>query len=186
MFTTSFWKYVIEQAKMNKSFGSQLSTSCQQHPEKKTVIASLNDFSLIEDGGCNEPCTVRLACGHVCPKRCHPDTHDGYLCTKTCDRYGHDCNPPRECQHRCKQLCYKPCGPCSIQAEKVSFVSQKNVLICSAFLDVITLTMYLVPKVLILGNALSLVVDSCAVDISVLRNVEMLVTSSVLRKFLEC
>ncbi|XP_021953554.2 NFX1-type zinc finger-containing protein 1 [Folsomia candida] len=65
---------------------------------------------------CRNKCTVRLDCGHACPRTCHieddPD-HKNYKCTKKC---------VRECKsgHKCATVheCFKKCPVCTVPEKK--------------------------------------------------------------------
>ena len=45
---------------------------CERHPDRRMLIRCPNDFDECPDGGCSEPCDIRLKCDvHLCPQRCH-------------------------------------------------------------------------------------------------------------------
>eukprot|EP00741_Cyanophora_paradoxa_P006234 tig00000114_g6046.t1 len=96
------------------SIGRQLELVCQKHPEQKRLVSSPWDFAAVRHGGCTLPCGEQLACGHVCDELCHPDSHDGRRCRKTCkESY-------EECDHQCARPCHhgRPCPPCGMLVEK--------------------------------------------------------------------
>jgi len=89
--------------------GYTLPLTCQQHKEL-TLIEGPHSWDDIS-GGCRRPCAAMMACGHVCPLRCHPFTHEQYRCLNQCKRISVSCG------HQCVKLCYDeecacaPCGP---------------------------------------------------------------------------
>ncbi|KAI8367542.1 P-loop containing nucleoside triphosphate hydrolase protein [Radiomyces spectabilis] len=85
--------------------GTKLELSCQKHG-RKTEVQWPVDFTAVEEGGCSLPCSELLACGHKCPKRCHPYSHEDVRCQEVCRR------PLPGCGHPCPNLCIQPCGPC--------------------------------------------------------------------------
>lgn len=42
--------------------------TCQKHPGTSTMVSKPEDFTRVQDGGCEKNCTFRLACGHSCPR----------------------------------------------------------------------------------------------------------------------
>ena len=64
-------------------------------------------------------CQFRLACGHQCPRRCHPDdpNHVAAHCPRPCERL----RDPSECPsgHPCPLLCGDRCGPCLVPVPSV-------------------------------------------------------------------
>eukprot|EP01114_Cavostelium_apophysatum_P012330 TRINITY_DN2745_c0_g1_i2.p1 TRINITY_DN2745_c0_g1~~TRINITY_DN2745_c0_g1_i2.p1 ORF type:complete len:1671 (+),score=513.90 TRINITY_DN2745_c0_g1_i2:432-5444(+) len=106
------WRSVIETFKRQGAFGTSLKLQCQNHTAKYTDVAYAEDFNNAEDGGCNKECRQVLACGHICPRFCHPYTHDLLQCTKPCIR------KHEACGHSCTKRCYEPCGECTLLVEK--------------------------------------------------------------------
>jgi hypothetical protein len=88
-----------------------LPVQCKYHLEKKRFFKNAKDFNRAADGGCDLPCVVKLKCGHVCPKKCHPgDYHTGVLCAVQ-----HKLNCPQD--HILDYLCgngLKPCKMCAV------------------------------------------------------------------------
>ncbi|KAI8064669.1 hypothetical protein BC940DRAFT_305698 [Gongronella butleri] len=84
---------------------------CQVHKEKKTCIASVQQFELVPDGGCSEKCSKLLGCGHVCPQMCHSYDHSQVKCQRPCER-----PRPGSCEHPCVNTCHScsenGCPPC--------------------------------------------------------------------------
>ena len=64
------------------------------------------DFKKVSDGGCSLACKATMKCGHVCPRLCHPYTHDKLLCQAPCTR------KHLECDHLCERR-YSPPPPSS-------------------------------------------------------------------------
>ncbi|XP_043365785.1 NFX1-type zinc finger-containing protein 1-like [Dermochelys coriacea] len=111
---SKLWKDILRLLKRNKLTGEGLTLVCQNHPDTKTVVKESSDFSKIPDGGCTLQCQTRLECGHPCARRCHPydRDHSLYVCQFPCSKL---C----ELNHRCPRKCKEPCGPCSVEVEKV-------------------------------------------------------------------
>lgn len=109
------WSNILHTLREKGQVGRFLALSCQNHPEKRTLVSSSNDFSMVPEGGCNKPCEYRLDCGHVCIRMCHPydADHKKYKCEKAC--------PKVLCElgHKCPKRCYQKCGKCEVQVEKV-------------------------------------------------------------------
>uniref|UniRef100_A0A1X7UJV6 RZ-type domain-containing protein n=1 Tax=Amphimedon queenslandica TaxID=400682 RepID=A0A1X7UJV6_AMPQE len=97
----------------NESFGLSLPLQCHLH-KTSTNVKLPSDFDKVRDGGCLEWCHCRMSCGHVCPRRCHPDDLEHkQKCSKPCSRticsYNHPC--PRQCSDECL--------PCEVLVQKV-------------------------------------------------------------------
>ena len=60
---------------------------------------------LLNIGGCSQPCDIRLPCGHVCPRLCHPDNeeHVGVTCHRPC-AITRPFAP--HCDHACSKRCH--------------------------------------------------------------------------------
>jgi len=106
------WNSVINTFKNQSSFGTSLKLQCQNHPNKYTLVVNAEDFNNVEDGGCNVMCSKLLDCGHICPRFCHPYSHDLLECSKPCNRNHSNCN------HPCTKRCYQPCGNCEMIVTK--------------------------------------------------------------------
>eukprot|EP01097_Dermamoeba_algensis_P010105 TRINITY_DN732_c0_g1_i1.p1 TRINITY_DN732_c0_g1~~TRINITY_DN732_c0_g1_i1.p1 ORF type:complete len:617 (-),score=149.90 TRINITY_DN732_c0_g1_i1:457-2181(-) len=83
---TPLWENVISQLDAAKCFGPKLLLRCQNHPEEEVQVQRDVDFQQAEDGGCYRPCNQQLACGHYCPRKCHPYSHDLIQCCQPCPR----------------------------------------------------------------------------------------------------
>ncbi|XP_041944382.1 NFX1-type zinc finger-containing protein 1 [Alosa sapidissima] len=109
------WSAILHTLREHGQVGRALALSCQNHPERRTAVASAADFAGVPEGGCSQPCEFRLACGHVCTRACHPydAEHKEFLCVKECPRV------LCELGHRCPRLCHQKCGKCSLPVKKV-------------------------------------------------------------------
>ncbi|KAG9276956.1 NFX1-type zinc finger-containing protein 1 [Astyanax mexicanus] len=110
------WSGILHTLREKGQVGPALTLSCQNHPEKRTLVSSSYDFKKkVPEGGCNKPCEFRLDCGHVCIRMCHPYDvdHKKYKCNKDC--------PKVLCElgHRCTLKCYQECRKCEVLLEKI-------------------------------------------------------------------
>ncbi|CAM6099898.1 unnamed protein product [Calypogeia fissa] len=107
---STLWNDVTTKMRNSGELGPQLELHCQNHPGTITKISTAEDFKQVEDGGCSLPCDFQLDCGHACPRRCHPGSHDLIVCPKSCLRQ-HD-----DCSHSCNVLChgFEDCPPCKV------------------------------------------------------------------------
>ncbi len=103
---SSLWKQVIEIFKNQNAFGKALKLQCQNHTAKITQVSTASHFDGCIDGGCYAKCNATLQCGHNCPRRCHPYSHDMVQCTMPCNR------KHESCQHACQLRCFEECGNC--------------------------------------------------------------------------
>src|SRR4051812_15280804 len=89
------WKQVIDTFQKRDHYGTSLTLACQKHPQTTHNVSKDVDFKAVQDGGCSLPCKESLDCGHPCPRKCHPYSHDQLECVKPCQRIsscGHPCN----------------------------------------------------------------------------------------------
>ncbi|XP_023137605.3 NFX1-type zinc finger-containing protein 1 [Amphiprion ocellaris] len=110
------WSNIFHTLRENNQVGKALTLCCQNHPERQVKASSVEDFKQAPEGGCTQPCEFRLACGHVCPRVCHPydPEHKEYKCVKKCQKILCDQG------HRCTLLCYQACPEqCSVKVEKI-------------------------------------------------------------------
>ncbi|RIA99987.1 AAA domain-containing protein, partial [Gigaspora rosea] len=107
---SDFWKNVLKILRKRGQVGPGFPIVCAQHPYYKNNIYEASQFNEISpDGGCFEPCSQQLKCGHTCPYKCHSDDmqHIGVFCRKACTRLYPDC------QHPCRnKMCGEDCGDC--------------------------------------------------------------------------
>ena len=111
------WPNVIQTLEEKNCLHDSLPLYCQVHKNTKVWARNPEDFLKCPEGGCEKKCGTRLACGHACPRMCHPKdmNHDRYKCLKVCNR-------TLPCKHKCKHKCWeckKGCLPCSEKVEKV-------------------------------------------------------------------
>ncbi|KAK5046288.1 hypothetical protein LTR84_008431 [Exophiala bonariae] len=87
----------------------QLPLFCQKH-KRTTNVAYPEHFEELE-GGCLQDCGETLQCGHICPLRCHPYSHDDIMCSEPCQVV-------LGCGHGCEKACCEECNcPCDAFAE---------------------------------------------------------------------
>lgn len=65
------WIQVLKLLKKNKSISRYLTLKCQTHGTVN-YIQRKGDFKSFRHGGCSKNCEIRMECGHVCKKKCHP------------------------------------------------------------------------------------------------------------------
>ena len=112
----TIWPQILSVVDEKRCIGDALVLQCQIHPQQMVRAKVPGDFSKCPEGGCTKPCNVRLNCGHVCPRLCHPwdREHKRYKCQKRCVKI-------LPCRHRCKRNCYdciNGCAPCIEVVEK--------------------------------------------------------------------
>ncbi|XP_075033777.1 NFX1-type zinc finger-containing protein 1 [Mixophyes fleayi] len=113
--SVNLWSNILCTLRQGGQVGDHLTLCCQNHPEKRTLVRRGRDFKDVPEGGCNQSCDVRLDCGHVCTRMCHPydQEHKEYQCIKDCQKVLCDNG------HRCKRKCFEPCGRCMEKVEKL-------------------------------------------------------------------
>ena len=99
------WGKIKQKAEDLKIIGNKLVLECQNH-KTRTIISKASDFENCPEGGCQEPCKKRMACGHVCEKLCHVYKCNEQKCYKHCTRIY------KQCGHPCEKLCFEECGGC--------------------------------------------------------------------------
>jgi hypothetical protein len=67
---THIWKRVLSVLREHGQISDALKLKCINH-SLITEIRKPEDFRIIPEGGCKEICSVRLDCGHGCPRLCH-------------------------------------------------------------------------------------------------------------------
>ena len=128
MSPSNIWLKVLEIMRVSNLVGNRLPMQCSNHPSTFTQISQPSDFSvLVGDGGCTLPCEFRLACGHQCARRCHPDDkeHISTFCLKPCQRLRSIDECPSE--HICPLLCGEPCGRCIAPVEVETLPCEHNI-----------------------------------------------------------
>ncbi|TRX90944.1 hypothetical protein FHL15_008149 [Xylaria flabelliformis] len=78
------WGQVSEVFRLQNRFGfeGKLPITCQQH--SRTTLISHPDEWINHHGGCTQPCTEKLECGHDCGRRCHWVKHSQLICLELC------------------------------------------------------------------------------------------------------
>ena len=111
---SALWEKIISDMRKQGKIGETLTLTCQNHPTNVIQASRAEDFKKAPEGGCTEPCSTRLKCGHVCAMVCHPTDpdHVKYKCKKPCTKTLCSQN------HRCHKQCYQDCGPCMKLVEK--------------------------------------------------------------------
>ena len=108
---SDIWSKIVADLKASDSIGNALPIICQIHPDEVSRVKMAEDFKLkAPDGGCQQPCKVRLDCGHACKQLCHPyDTkHMVYKCVQPCSKKIMGCD--HDCPNLCWQECERHCG----------------------------------------------------------------------------
>ncbi|KAL3857871.1 hypothetical protein ACJMK2_012500 [Sinanodonta woodiana] len=104
--SSTLWEKVISKVHRSGLCGKHLELKCVNHKDTKMIVKTPRDFEKYKDGGCNQPCTHRMDCGHTCSRKCHNDDPDHKIpCKKVCEKY---C----ENGHCHEKLCYEPIGKC--------------------------------------------------------------------------
>eukprot|EP00698_Gefionella_okellyi_P023615 TRINITY_DN8110_c0_g1_i1.p1 TRINITY_DN8110_c0_g1~~TRINITY_DN8110_c0_g1_i1.p1 ORF type:complete len:1639 (+),score=355.76 TRINITY_DN8110_c0_g1_i1:119-5035(+) len=108
---SELWRVILSGLAEAGQTGKQLELRCQKHPDKATCVSREADFKNCQDGGCDVPCSDILQCGHACPLRCHPFSHDDVKCMQRCTKVLH-------CKHSCSKRCHEVCEPCEVTVDK--------------------------------------------------------------------
>ncbi|KDQ16534.1 hypothetical protein BOTBODRAFT_107034 [Botryobasidium botryosum FD-172 SS1] len=110
------WAKVLSELQECNAIGSGFPIACHRHPDRAQIIDRPGILPIIApDGGCLEPCNVKLPCGHTCPFKCHADDENHILpvcqqpCTKLCPL-----------SHPCARLCSDNCGDCRFPIRDVA------------------------------------------------------------------
>ncbi|CAH0548132.1 unnamed protein product [Brassicogethes aeneus] len=108
---SEIWPKVKETLVNQQAIGESLPLVCQVHPYKKTFVKCREDFLKVREGGCDLQCNGSLPCGHICKMLCHVQDRDHAKsrCLEPCTKLLCDSNP----FHKCRQECYRDCGPCT-------------------------------------------------------------------------
>ncbi|KAL3857891.1 hypothetical protein ACJMK2_012520 [Sinanodonta woodiana] len=110
---SALWEKVISKAETMGLCGKHIELKCFNHKENKMIVETPRDFEKYKDGGCNQPCTFRMDCGHTCNRKCHNDDPDHKIpCKKVCEKY---C----ENGHCHERLCYESIGKCTEKHEVI-------------------------------------------------------------------
>uniref|UniRef100_A0A914XBR8 NFX1-type zinc finger-containing protein 1 n=1 Tax=Plectus sambesii TaxID=2011161 RepID=A0A914XBR8_9BILA len=109
-----------------------LPVKCVMHGFEQTIATAKDFDSKCPEGGCREPCSGRLECGHICSKPCHAydPQHESVVCTKPCAR-----TCPSSFKHPCKKRCDQDCGDCRIMVTKELYCGHETEAPCHLELD---------------------------------------------------
>ena len=113
---SDLWKNIFADMQEQGNFGKELKLTCQNHPRNVIQASTAEDFKDAPEGGCRDPCGMKLECGHVCKQVCHPTDleHEGkFSCQQPCSKI--IC----ELGHKCRRRCGQVCGPCMEIVPKV-------------------------------------------------------------------
>src|SRR5579862_2441965 len=104
----AMWARVIGMLETGQNIGPRLELHCPRHSDYRIYVSEPEHFAFFApEGGCSEPCGLRLNCGHACVNKCHSDTlHNAVKCMEPCLKQFTPCG------HSCPQLCYFPCKEC--------------------------------------------------------------------------
>lgn len=113
---TPMWAKIIAMLRMNENIKDHIELCCPRHNDARIEVKEPEDFQrLSPEGGCKQPCSWRLECGHMCQAPCHSERmHNVFDCSEPCQRFY------PVCKHPCKQpTCGISCGRCEIILEGV-------------------------------------------------------------------
>ncbi|XP_044753526.1 NFX1-type zinc finger-containing protein 1-like isoform X3 [Coccinella septempunctata] len=107
---SQLWVKIRTTLTAQEAIGPSLALKCQNH-SNITMVSTVNNFSLVSEGGCDEICNSSLVCGHRCKMQCHTydKDHTKYICTEKCNRLLCDV----DLTHICTKSCSQECGPCN-------------------------------------------------------------------------
>ncbi|BFZ14774.1 hypothetical protein BsWGS_17813 [Bradybaena similaris] len=102
---------IATEAKKLGYLKDHITLSCLRHKEKQTIIRHPKDFNKVSEGGCAQPCGMRLKCGHSCKRVCHADDieHKTSECNERCRHLCEKCKQYCNEEHRCGEhdICRK-------------------------------------------------------------------------------
>ncbi|KAL3469205.1 P-loop containing nucleoside triphosphate hydrolase protein [Aspergillus californicus] len=108
------WRPLIDQLQESGHLYDGLPVKCEQHPQRKAILRTVEDFEdMCPDGGCEQPCGTKLNCGiHDCPHKCHQlSDHSKMNCLiaveSTCPR-----------SHRTTMPCFQRRQDCRVCTEE--------------------------------------------------------------------
>eukprot|EP00919_Chromeraceae_sp_WS-2016_P034909 GHVR01082672.1.p1 GENE.GHVR01082672.1~~GHVR01082672.1.p1 ORF type:complete len:2320 (+),score=323.74 GHVR01082672.1:1195-8154(+) len=100
------WKNVMKNFRDLGAVYEGVPVVCKRHPNSTKLLSSSGDFDAhAKDGGCNLNCDMVLPCGHICPKKCHPNVESTHNRVELC-------KVPvlRDCPNGHKNVIYTKCG----------------------------------------------------------------------------
>ena len=113
---SELWRNIFADMREQGTMGRQLNLTCQNHPKNVIRASSAEDFKDAPEGGCTQPCGMKLGCGHTCNRVCHPidlEHQEKFSCQEPCSKI--IC----ELGHKCRRGCGQICGPCMERVPKV-------------------------------------------------------------------
>ena len=113
---SDLWRNIFSDMREQGTMGRKLKLTCQNHPQNVIQASSALDFEKAPEGGCRDPCGMKLKCGHVCNRVCHTTdlNHNGkFSCQQPCSKIICDHG------HKCRRKCGQPCGRCMERVPKV-------------------------------------------------------------------
>ncbi|KAG0018307.1 hypothetical protein BGZ82_000485 [Podila clonocystis] len=148
--TNGIWPSVIKELRAQNRVGAGLPLSCKTHPESVRIVGSAKKLkNATPSGGCTLRCARGMPCGHICPRKCHPEDTEHRLvkCYRPCHQKK---NPSTivckakvarkspTCSHKyesecwdktAKVVCSKPCDselPCGHRCTNSCLTCQKG------------------------------------------------------------
>uniref|UniRef100_A0A914XAK5 UBA domain-containing protein n=1 Tax=Plectus sambesii TaxID=2011161 RepID=A0A914XAK5_9BILA len=124
---SDLWQKIRQSLDQVGAVQRTLPVKCVMHGFEQT-IATAEDFDIkCPEGGCREPCSVQLECGHICSKPCHvyDPQHKSVPCIEPCAR---TCTSPFK--HPCKKQCSQDCGDCKIMVIKELYCGHETEAPC--------------------------------------------------------
>ena len=127
------WPAILRDLEKEGYIGQSLPLWCQVHPKAVTHAKDPSDFSHCPEGGSQEPCNMRLPCGHVCRSPCNlldREHKQIYKCQQKCNKL-----LLYICEHLCQQKCFhclvNGCLPCTAQIRKRAECGHYQEMNCS-------------------------------------------------------
>ncbi|MCJ1311623.1 hypothetical protein MMC25_005296 [Agyrium rufum] len=105
------WNKLFSLLEDGRNIFDGLPVKCERHPSRIANVKSSEDFANhCPDGGCQDPCGMKLNCNvHDCPRKCHPsDDHSTFKCLARVDELCKNSHikfgpcwrgPPNTCRH---------------------------------------------------------------------------------------
>lgn len=113
---SDLWRNIFADMREQGTMGRKLKLTCQNHPKNVIQASKAEDFKHAPEGGCTEPCRMKMGCGHTCNRVCHPidlEHQEEFSCQEPCSKI--IC----ELEHKCRKRCGQICGPCMERVPKV-------------------------------------------------------------------
>lgn len=121
MTASDLWYNVImRMSSPPKRIGGVFPIHCKTH--QATICMEYPEDWKNTEGGCLQVCGMQLACGHECPLRCHPYSHDKVQCLQ-------ECTEVLPCGHRCEHQCSEPCYCCCNGFAKYQALKQQEICV---------------------------------------------------------